>query len=117
MTPRDPMQGTCGLDCSDCGAFRAWRDDDQPLREQTAREWSTQFGADFAPEDINCSGCRTPGVKGGYTGACPLRACALRRETPTCGDCGDFGDCSHRREFEAQSGLDMGSLFTPKERP
>ena len=74
-------------------------------------------GADFAPEDINCSGCRTPGVKGGYTGACPLRACALRRETPTCGDCGDFGDCSHRREFEAQSGLDMGSLFTPKERP
>ena len=117
MTTRDPMQGVCGLDCAACGAYRAWRDDDQSLREQTAQEWSVQFGTPFAPEDINCSGCRTSGVKGGYTDACPLRGCAIRRGEPTCGDCGDFGDCAARREFEAQSGLDMGALFAPKARP
>ena len=53
----------CGLDCVMCDAFLATINDDQALREKTAKRWSELNNAPILPEHINCEGCRVDGIK------------------------------------------------------
>ena len=53
----------CGLDCEKCDAFIATKNDDQALREKTAKLWAELNNAPILPEHINCNGCRTDGRK------------------------------------------------------
>jgi hypothetical protein len=48
----ETMIACCGLECLQCPAFPAGRDDDDGLRVQTAREWSVQFNVLFIPESF-----------------------------------------------------------------
>ena len=48
----------CGLDCEKCDAFIATKNDDQALREKTAKLWSELNNAPILPEHIYCDGCR-----------------------------------------------------------
>lgn len=78
----------CGLDCENCDARIATINNDQTLREKTAKEWSEMNNADIKPEDINCMGCRADGVKCSYCQSmCPIRQCAKAKGFETCGDC------------------------------
>lgn len=85
------MISYCGLECSQCPAFIARRDNDDELRKQTARQWSEQFQAEFAPETIDCDGCRAAGLHGPYCSMCEIRACAMEKDVPTCAHCADYG--------------------------
>ena len=86
----------CGLDCEGCDAYIATREDDQMLREATARQWSELNGITILPEHINCEGCRGAGVKTEYClRLCPIRLCASIKEVNTCGDCPDLMRCSN----------------------
>lgn len=85
------MIAYCGLDCSRCPAYRALRYDDDELRSSTAEQWSEEFGTEFEPEDINCSGCAsTDEPKVGYCSECPIRLCAMDRGLGTCAECRDY---------------------------
>ena len=88
------MIGYCGLDCETCDAYLATINDDQALREKTAKLWAELNDAPILPEHINCEGCRVEGIKTVYCDSlCEIRQCALKKGVTTCGDCQDLEKC------------------------
>ena len=79
----------CGLDCEYCDARRATVDNDDALRERTARKWSEMNDApQITAATIHCTGCRTEGVKFAYcSDLCRIRKCVSEKGLSTCGDC------------------------------
>ena len=74
------MIAYCGLDCEKCDAYLATINDDQALREKTAKLWS--------------EGCRMDGAKTVYCESlCGIRQCALQKGVTTCGDCPELESC------------------------
>lgn len=89
------MIAYCGLDCEKCDAYLATINDDQTLREKTAKLWAELNNAPILPEHINCKGCRTDGVKTVFCeNLCSIRQCALKKGVATCGDCLNLENCS-----------------------
>ena len=88
------MTAFCGLDCERCDAYIATKNNDDALREKTAKYWSELNGVTITPDQINCGGCRANGVKTVYCERlCPIRQCALKKGVETCGDCIDMDNC------------------------
>lgn len=88
------MIGCCGLDCEKCDAYIATVNDDEALREKTARLWSKLNNAPILPEHINCEGCRKNGKKTVFCDSlCAIRKCALNKGFSTCGDCLELETC------------------------
>ena len=88
------MIAYCGLDCETCDAYIATINDDQELREKTAKLWSELNNAPILPEHINCEGCRMDGIKTVFCeNLCDIRLCALKKGVATCGDCSDIDHC------------------------
>lgn len=84
----------CGLDCEKCDAYIATINDDQTLREKTAKLWSELNNAPILPEHINCQGCREDGIKTVFCDSlCDIRQCALKNNVMTCGDCSSMEKC------------------------
>ena len=87
--------GFCGLDCEKCDAYLATINDDQALREKTAKLWAELNQAPILPEHIHCQGCRVDGVKTIFCDKlCAIRQCALKKGMATCGNCADLESCS-----------------------
>lgn len=55
------MVAVCGLNCHECGAFLATKENDDQKRAKVAQEWSKLFKVEVKPEDINCEGCQSMG--------------------------------------------------------
>lgn len=88
------MIAYCGLDCEKCDAYLATINDDQALREKTAKKWAELNHAPILPEHINCLGCRTDGVKTVFCDSlCEIRQCALKKGVTTCGNCTNMNGC------------------------
>lgn len=88
------MIAYCGLDCEKCDAYLATINDDQALREKTAKLWAELNQAPILPEHINCQGCRVEGMKTVFCDSlCGIRQCALKKGVATCGDCSDLEKC------------------------
>lgn len=88
------MIAYCGLDCEKCDAYLATINNDQDLREKTAKLWAELNQAPILPEHINCEGCRVDGVKTVYCDSlCAIRQCALKKGVTTCGDCEELNHC------------------------
>ncbi len=88
------MIAYCGLDCEKCDAYLATLNDDQALREKTAKLWADLNNAPILPEHINCQGCRVEGVKTVFCDSlCGIRQCGLKKGVMTCGDCPDMEKC------------------------
>jgi len=97
----DKMIACCGLDCAQCGAFLAFKNDDQALREKTAAEWTVMHKFDFTPDMINCTGCKGDGIQVGHCSVCEIRACARGKGFENCGACADFKTCKTINDFLA----------------
>lgn len=104
------MIAYCGLDCGQCGAFIATRTNDDALRAKVAQEWAVQFNVPIKAEHINCTGCRSDGVKVYYCDQmCEIRKCASKKGIPTCADCESFCDTlreMHKTAPHAKTNLD-----------
>ena len=86
--------GYCGLDCEKCDAYIATKNNDQALREKTARLWSELNNVPILPEHIDCEGCRHNGKKTVFCNSlCTIRQCALEKGVATCGDCSEMEAC------------------------
>lgn len=84
----------CGLDCETCDAYLATLHNDNALRKKTAALWSRLNNSAITPEMINCTGCRTVGVKTFFcSNLCQVRKCAQRRDVETCGQCAELTTC------------------------
>ena len=51
------MIAYCGLDCTECDAYIATKNEDEELKRTTAKRWSKEYDAEIKPEDVNCVGC------------------------------------------------------------
>ena len=79
------MIGYCGLDCEKCDAYIATVNDDQALREKTAKLWAKL-------------GCRMNGAKTVFCEhICEIRKCASKKGFFTCGDCSKLESCPTAR--------------------
>lgn len=88
------MIAYCGLDCEKCDAYLATINDDQALRQKTAKLWAELNQAPILPEHINCEGCRADGRKTVYCESlCAIRQCAVKKGVATCGDCPELESC------------------------
>ena len=88
------MIAYCGLDCETCDAYLATINDDQELREKTAKLWTELNNVPILPEHINCEGCRMDGIKTVFCeNLCDIRLCALKKGVATCGDWPDRDHC------------------------
>ena len=93
------ITGICALNCSECGAFIATRDDDDAKRAEVAAEWSKMFEVELTIEQINCSGCTSDSdVKFAHCSECTVRLCGIKRGVTTCAECDDYG-CDTLEEF------------------
>ncbi len=81
--------GCCGLDCEKCDARIATINDDDTLREKTAKLWRELNNEPLiTAETINCMGCRADGVKTYFcTNLCEIRKCAMSKGYATCAEC------------------------------
>jgi hypothetical protein len=105
------LKAVCGLNCLECPAYVAYKTNDDTLRVNTANEWSKKYNFAFKKEMINCSGClskKAPQI--GHCNICVVRNCAINKNIQNCVLCEEFKNCSKRKEFEAQSGLDIKKL-------
>ena len=94
MGKTNKMIAYCGLDCEKCDAFIATKNNDQALREKTAKLWAELNHAPILPEHINCEGCRMNGKKTVFCDRlCSIRQCALNKDVNTCGDCAEMDNC------------------------
>ena len=81
----------CGIECTACPAYIAYKTDDDELRKKTAEEWSKAFGIEILPETVNCIGCLAPtGVQINYCQQCEIRKCGLEKKVKNCAYCGDY---------------------------
>ncbi len=87
------IQAYCGLDCSECEAYIATRDNDQAGLAATAEKWAKQFGGrNLGPEICICDGCTTgKRMSTAHAETCALRLCASTRGVATCAHCDDYG--------------------------
>lgn len=95
-------QAYCGLDCADCPARLAYLNDDNELRQETVKKWSTpQYPV--TAETIDCAGCKSEGPHFLFCNDCTVRLCANDRGVQTCAHCDDYG-CEILEEYLSHVG-------------
>ncbi len=105
------MISNCGLICTECPAYIAFRTDDNELRKKTARLWSRMYKADIKPENIDCAGCQTDdGILFHHCTVCEIRACCREKSVLNCTHCEEY-KCKRIKDFfgwvpEAEKVLD-----------
>jgi len=67
------MNGYCDIDCSKCECYIATIKNDDILRMNVAIKWSRLFNRTILPREINCSGCKSEGVKFTNCKTCKIR--------------------------------------------
>ena len=68
------MIAYCGMDCSKCEGCLATQENSDIKRQKVAEQWTAQYNTDIKPGQINCSGCKSDGVKFFFTESiCEIR--------------------------------------------
>ena len=89
----------CGLDCSECGAHLAWKNNDQAMREKTALDFAEWHGFKGSADEINCAGCKGGGILFSHCSNCEIRKCASKKAVVNCGSCSEFKTCKTINDF------------------
>lgn len=85
------LYAKCGLDCAQCDAYIATKNNDIDALQKMADEAKKQFAMEFTADQSRCTGCSSDGVKISYTEQCAVRKCAVEKGVENCAHCGDFG--------------------------
>ncbi len=82
-----PMIASCGLNCSECAAYKATQADDTEKLAELATKWGGDKGLKM--EDMYCDGCTSDRV---YANChdCTVRNCAPSHEVKVCSQCGEY---------------------------
>lgn len=85
----------CGINCETCEARLATINNDDEMRKEVSRKWCEMNHTDqITPETINCTGCRTDGVKFYFCShLCEIRKCVVNKGYETCGNCPEKDAC------------------------
>lgn len=97
------MISYCGMDCTKCDGYLATKEDDDAKRAEVAAIWSKQHNTDIKAEQINCTGCKSEGIKFVFTEtACPIRKCNIEKNTQHCAECNEY-ICETLEDFIKQA--------------
>ena len=104
------LMAACGIDCANCPAFTATRENDAEEKRRIAALWSTESMV-FEPEDIHCLGCGAGSEKVmDFCRVCDVRQCCITQGIGTCAGCEGYPcDKLNRvweRSPEARASLD-----------
>ena len=97
----------CGLNCNKCPIFIATANDDDALRQKTAREWTDLFSGilesvgieKLKPDDMNCHGCRSERSHFFGCEKCTIRHCCQEKNLVTCAGCREYESCNILKGF------------------
>jgi len=104
------MMAYCGLDCEKCEAFKATQNNDDALRAKVAADWSKMFNVQVKADDVNCTGCRSDGIKVFYCDRmCNVRKCAAKKSLDHCGQCESY-PCDYLNEIFSYSEVPKANL-------
>jgi hypothetical protein len=56
-----PMIAYCGLNCDECPALAATRENDAVKAQKIADDWSKQFNVNVTIDNVWCDGCLVAG--------------------------------------------------------
>ncbi len=91
----------CGLDCGKCDARNATIENDDELRKTVAKKWSELNDVQILPQQINCLGCRTQGVKTVFCEQmCDVRKCNVKKGYESCRVCKERAQCPKLLPFK-----------------
>lgn len=80
----------CGIKCKNCPVYAATYRNDDAMRIQLAKDYSTDQCI-FTKDDMNCRGCHSEMVKDSkMCGNCEIRNCANDKNISTCADCTSY---------------------------
>jgi hypothetical protein len=89
----------CGLDCSQCDAYKITQANDTEAMEKLVAQWRIEYNSpDMSIQAVICDGCMTGERHGGYCGECPVRKCAVEHDVANCAYCTDYG-CEKLQNF------------------
>ena len=93
------MIAYCGMDCSKCEGYLATQENSDTKRKEVAEKWTVQHNTDIKPEQINCNGCKSDGIKFFFTeGMCEIRKCNIEKNNNNCAECSDY-KCEKLEKF------------------
>jgi len=84
------MIAYCGLNCFKCDAYLATQQNNDAKRAETALHWSKMYHADIKPEQINCDGCKSDGIKFSHCNVCEIRQCCMEKNVDNCAVCENY---------------------------
>jgi len=98
----EQMIAVCGLDCGPCEARIATQADDDLEKQRIAAKWREAFGSpEIDVTYVTCDGCLSgSAILCGWCRQCPLRACGIAHNVPTCAHCGEYDICEKLVEFD-----------------
>ena len=110
MKESNDFVACCGLDCSECGAYIATKNNDDSKQAEVAGQWSAMYSAEIKPEDINCNGCLSEEQKFSHCNVCEIRKCCVEKEIKNCAGC-EMYTCDKLENFfkmapDARAALD-----------
>jgi hypothetical protein len=92
----------CGLDCGECEAYQATKEEDTEKLEQVARKWSEQYHENIYPEQVLCDGCKAGKRKSIHCkNDCKVRVCCLKKALDSCIEC-EVYPCSEEKNMLEQ---------------
>lgn len=95
----EKFTAVCGLNCAECEAYIATKNNDNILRKNLSEKWSKLYNHEFKTEDINCDGCIADGKHIGYCFICEVRKCGLSKKIKSCALCTVYPDCNTLNGF------------------
>lgn len=117
----DKILAFCGIDCTDCDAFKATQQNNDVKRKEIAASWSKEFGHEIKPGEINCDGCLTEvGRHINYCSMCEIRKCGIEKEVENCAYCKEYKcdklDKFHEKAPNAKKKLEEIRQKLPKKK-
>jgi len=92
------MIAYCGLNCTECNAFKATQARDIESKKQLAKKWTEDDKVEFRIDDIDCDGCKSNRISGWCRKICRIRPCAEKKKVKTCAHC-DAYLCERLQKF------------------
>ncbi|UCG36373.1 MAG: DUF3795 domain-containing protein [Candidatus Bathyarchaeota archaeon] len=91
------MIAFCGINCSDCKALVATKENDDAKKTAIAEEWKIK------PEEVDCHGCiDRSGRHINYWSTCEIRKCGTEKEVENCAHCIDYA-CEKLGKFHERA--------------
>jgi hypothetical protein len=78
----------CGINCSDCAAYKATQADDWDKLAEIAVQWS-EGDTKYKAEEMVCDGCLSNRLNI-YCATCSARDCALVNGYTVCSQCSEY---------------------------